>query len=204
MPPAPFIRGIPGRVQNVNPVPLLVALALAAGCQAPSDPALEARQVLERYYEANTAEDWPAVWSLISEESKAGQTYEQFLEPLKGPGQVFSRAITARSSYEVLETRVDGDEAEIEVLVRSPSLSETVTLEGGLSHAAIQEASLVDQQVTMSLVREQEGWKVRRKMAKPEDRDIRERRRKRLLEREMHKREDLGPESGEAAGTSSS
>jgi hypothetical protein len=148
---------------------MLLCLVLLVGCGAPSDPSLEVQRVLETYFEANSAEDWARVYGMLSEDSRSQESYEVFEQRLRGPGQMFARAISERTHREIGEVRVEGDEAEVDVAVKAPSLAGALTLQGGLDLAKVRAAPLTEQQVRFSLVREEGVWKVRRKMVRPDE-----------------------------------
>ena len=146
-------------------IPLLL-LALGAAAPAAADPSAGARSVLTAYFAAVKSGDWGGVYDVISEESRSGQSREEFVRTRQsGLGAELGKAIQARASYTVgaVQVAADGKSAEAAVQLRVPDLSE-----GGAipTPERIGQAPLRDQQRTLQLVLEGGTWKVVRPKAR--------------------------------------
>jgi hypothetical protein len=148
---------------------LIAGLLLALGAAAPAgaDPQADARAVLTAYFAAVKAGDWGTVYDLVSQESRGGQSREEFARTRQsGLGAELGKVIQERASYAVgaLQVAADGKSAEAEVRMRVPDLSSdpgVIPTPERVSHAPLR-----DQQRTLQLVLEGGSWKVVRPKAR--------------------------------------
>src|SRR5262245_13863669 len=148
---------------------MLAALLLALGAAAPAaaDPQADARAVLVAYFAAVKSGDWGAVYDVISEESRGGQTREEFARTRQsGLGAELGKVIQARASYAVgaVQVAADGKSAEGAVQLRLPDLGSDA---GVLpTPERVDQAPLREQQRAFQLVLEGGAWKVVRPKAR--------------------------------------
>jgi len=170
---------------------LLLSTSLQAGGTARGADDADPATVLRAYFTALQAQDWPTLYDLLSQPSRDGQTLDEFTKQKSGPGSSLSAMINARSSYEILGTRVaeDGQRAAVDVRLKAPDLKHLFNPTGVPSAKTVEEAPLEERQQKIELVREDERWKVERLPPKlpPHARErlekLKEAERKRAMER---------------------
>jgi hypothetical protein len=140
--------------------------ALATARAVAGDAQVEARAALAGYFTAVKAGDWGAIYDRITQESRGGQSREEFTRAREGGlGAELGKAIQARASYEIGAVQVaeGGETATGEVTIHLPDLR------GGSGSlptpSDIERAPLHSLQRSMQLAREGGAWKIVRPRA---------------------------------------
>jgi len=145
----------------------LLLLALGAAAPAAADPQADARAVLTAYFAAVKSGDWGAVYDLVSQESRGGQSREEFVRTRQsGLAAELARVIQARASYAVGAVRIaeGGKSGAADVTLHVPDLSTDAA--SIPTPESVSRAPLREQQRTLELVLEGGAWKVVRPKAR--------------------------------------
>jgi hypothetical protein len=146
---------------------LVFGLALAVAGSAAADPAGDARDVLVKYFAAVKAGDWGGMYDVMAEESRGGQSRDQFRTAREGGlGAELGKAVQTRATYRVGAVRIaeGGKSATADVSIRLPDLRSGSA--GGMpSPDQVARAPLHDLERSMQLVVENGAWKVVRPKA---------------------------------------